>query len=338
MESLIISLIIGFLTIIIVTPYFKRFLEKIGVIGIDMQKKNKPKIATSGGLPLTVGFLGSILTYVFLTTFLTKASTNLTLLFASTTSIMIIALLGFLDDINIQTFKNSKRKEKDIRVGLKQWQKALIPLFAAVPLMTIQAGFSTVSIPFVGVINLGLIYPLIIIPLIIGFTSNAANMLAGMNGLETGLGIILLTSTGLYSLFYGTIEGAIIALSLSACLLAFLKFNKYPAKFLPGDSLTYLIGAVFGASIVIGNIEKFAIIAFIPWFIEFLMKARGKFKVSSLGELQKNGSLKPKYKKIFSWTHISMRLVRKEEYIAPLMMSVETGFCLLAFIIARITV
>ena len=41
-ESLLISIGIGFVTTLIVTPYFKKFLEKIGIVATDKQKK-KPR-------------------------------------------------------------------------------------------------------------------------------------------------------------------------------------------------------------------------------------------------------------------------------------------------------
>ena len=170
------------------------------------------------------------------------------------------------------------------------------------------------------------------------FTSNATNLLAGMNGLEAGLGLILLTATGVYSLLYGTIEAAIVSLTMASCLFAFLFYNSYPAKFLPGDTLTYMIGVVFGTSIVIGNIEKFALIVFIPWFVEFLLKARKKFKASSLGVLQPDGTLKPKYKKIYSLTQIGMKLLKREKYIAPFFMLIETCLSILAFILTRLVI
>ncbi|MFA5406172.1 MAG: hypothetical protein WC307_02340 [Candidatus Nanoarchaeia archaeon] len=337
-ESLIITIITGFVATIIIAPYLKRFLEKIGMKAMDIQKKNKPKMATSGGIPIAIGLLTALMAYIFITVFVTNAGTNLTLLFAGLTSVLTITLLITLDDINIQPEQRTNKDEIDTRIGLKQWHKVIISLIAAVPLMAINAGQSLVSIPFVGPVNIGIIYPLIIVPLIIIFSGNATNMLAGMNGLETGLGLVLLTGTGLYSYFYGTIEGAILALTTAACLAGFLKFNKYPASFLPGDTLPYLVGTVFGASIIIGNIEKFALIAFAPWFIEFALKARKKFKASSLGELQKDGTLKPKYKKTYSLTHLAMRLVKREEYITPFLMMIESLFCVAAFIIARMTI
>ncbi len=337
MMSLILTLIVGFIATFIATFYLKGFLEKIGIVGIDVQKKDKPKIATSAGIPVVIGFLSALMFYIFTATFISNASTNITVLFASLTSILIIVVLLLLDDINIHPARKTSKGEVDTRIGLSQWQKVLIGFFASVPLVVLQAGHSTITIPFLGPVNIGLIYPIIIIPLIITFTSNASNMLAGMNGLSTGMGLVLLTSTGLYSLFYGSIEGAIIALSMASCLAAFLWFNSYPASFLPGDTLTYMIGGVFGVSIITGNIEKFALIAYLPWFIEFLLKARKGFKASSLGVLQKDGTLKPKYDRVYSLTQLGMKLVKKEEYITPLFMFAESLLCIIAFIISRVT-
>lgn len=337
-ESLIITIIIGFLSTLITTPYMKKFLESIGMVATDKQKKNPKTVATSAGLPIIMGFLTALMSYVFITTFITHANTNMKLIFASLSSVLIITMLILLDDIYIQPARKTKKGEIDTRIGLKQWQKVIISLIGAVPLMVLSAGQSTIAFPFFGVINIGWLYPLAFIPLIIIFTSNATNMLAGMNGLEAGAGAVLLTATGLFSYYFGNIEGAIIALPMAGCLLAFLNWNKYPAKFLPGDTLTYLVGVTFGVSIIIGNIEKFAAIAFIPWFIEFFLKARKKFKASSLGMIQKDGTLKSKYKSTYSWTHIGMRLVKKEEYITPFIMFIVSLFCIAAFIIARATI
>jgi hypothetical protein len=60
----------------------------------------------------------------------------------------------------------------------------LFPIIAALPLMAIAAGETTMFIPFFGIINLGIIYSLIVIPIGVTGASNAFNMLAGFNGLE----------------------------------------------------------------------------------------------------------------------------------------------------------
>lgn len=337
--SLLGSSFIALLTTLLVTPYIKSKFESIGLVAMDVQKKERPRMATSGGVPLLLGFLIGILTYVAYTTFISGAQTNLTLVFAGlTTTLLMTLLVGLFDDMIIQPEGKTHKGEKDTRIGLRQKDKLLLSIIGIVPLMVVNAGNSSVTLPFMGQVNFSLFYPLIIVPLIILFSSNATNMLAGMNGLETGLGIVLLGSSGVYALLYGNIEGALIALAATGTLIGFLYYNKYPARFLPGDSLTYFIGVSFAASIIIGNIEKFALIAFIPWFIEFVLKARKKFQASSLGILQPDGTLKPKYDKTYSLTHVAMRFVKKEKRITQLLVAMEVIICIIAFIIARVTV
>lgn len=340
MESVIIVLIISFASTLFITPKLMRFLRGCGILGIDQQKTDKPILPSSGGLAVAFGLLAGIMAYIAFSTFVLGGSSGLNLMLAASSTILIIALIGMLDDINI---KSTKRKDssgtEEYRVGLPQWLKPLLTLPAAIPLMAVSAGESILTPPFTGlVIELGLLYPLVLVPVAVLCISNATNMLAGMNGLEAGLGFIASLSVGIYSLIAmpigrpGGVEGAIIALSLAAALLAFLRFNRYPAKVLPGDSLTYLIGATFAAAVIIGNVEMFAFIVFLPWVAEAFLKLRGRFAVSSLGDLQPDGTLKSKYKNVYSLTHLVMRSGRfTEKQVTLILLVVEIVFCLLAF-------
>jgi len=58
--------------------------------------------------------------------------------------------------------------------------------------------------------------------------------------------------------------------------------------------MTYSVGALIAIVAILGNIEKFALFLFIPYFLEFILKARGKFKKESFAEVQEDGSLKLK--------------------------------------------
>ncbi|MEE9405809.1 MAG: hypothetical protein V3V26_00195 [Candidatus Aenigmarchaeota archaeon] len=309
------------------------FLRGCGIIGIDQQKKEKPLLPSSGGLTVAFGLLTGIMAYIALSTFILHNVINLSLMLAASSTILIVVLVGLLDDINI---KSTKRRDstgtEEFRVGLPQWLKPLLTLPAAIPLMAVSAGESLITPPFIGMFELGLLYPLLLVPIAVLCVSNATNMLAGMNGLEASLGFLASLSVGIYALLIGRVEGAIIALALAAALLAFLKFNWYPAKILPGDSLTYLIGATFVAAIIIANVEMFAVIVFIPWMVEAFLKLRGKFAVASLGDLQPDGTLKSKYRKVYSLTHLVMRSGRfREKQVTLILMGVELLFCLLAF-------
>ena len=324
----------AFLTGLIFYKWIRKFLFRVGIRGIDQQKAGKPVLPTSAGIIVLISILAGMFLFIGLDSFVLGTNINLSYILAAGFSIFIITFIGFFDDINVSPILKKDKGLKDYRIGLKQWQKPLLVLPAAIPLMAVRAGVTQMSLPFLGTINFGIIYPLVLIPLAVVFVTNATNMLAGMNGLESGLGLIATFSLGTYALIIGRPEAAIIAFSAAGALAAILIFNWYPAKILPGDSLTYLIGASIISSIVIGDMEKFGIIIFIPWMIEFLLKLRSKFTARSLGQLQQNGTLKSSYKKSYSLTHILMKRGNlKESKITSYLLLIEAIICLAALVI-----
>lgn len=311
LSTLLISVIVAFLITFWATPYFIRFFNRIGVFGTDFQKEKKPVIPLSGGIPVFIGFMIGVMVFVAINVFVDVKPDSLDLLplFAAVLSTSIIALIGFFDDINVRTKRVAIGSDAiDYKIGLKQWQKPLLTLLAAIPLMAVNSGVSDVVLPILGTINLGLFYPLLLIPIAVVCVSNATNMLAGMNGLETGMMAVASGGLTAYLLANGEIAGAVISGIGCASLLAFLFYNWSPAKMFPGDSLTYFSGAMFVSAVIIGNVEKFGILIFTPWIIEAILKLRGKFKVRSYGDLQKGGWIKAPYQKIYSLTHLAMKL------------------------------
>lgn len=334
MLTLILAVMISFFTVFFLAPSVKKFLERADIAGVDQQKRTKPKMATSAGILIMVSVLLGGFFFIGANTFLIHDYVNLTYLLAAYCSIFMVAFIGFLDDLNVAKRPKKVKGVDDIRIGLKQWQKPLLTLPAAIPLMAIMAGTTTMSVPFLGAVDFGILYPLVLIPIAVVVVSNATNMLAGMNGLETGMGIVSMFSLGLYTFMLGRIEASVIAFTLCFALLAFLKWNWCPARFLPGDSLTYLIGATFAAVVIIGNVEKFGIFVFLPWIIEAFLKLRSKFRARSLGNLQKDGTLSPPYEKIYSLTHLVMKIKpMKEKQITTLLILFEMIVCVLAFIL-----
>lgn len=339
MHSLIYILfasIAAFLATHYVTPRMISVSKTIGAVGHDIHKKNKPDVAELGGFPVILGYLTGILSYVFILTFYLGLDGDTTSkILAATLGIMIITLFGMLDDL---TALLRKRKiiggkiNSEKKVGFKQTTKFLLPVFAAVPLMVVNSGVSYINIPFFGNVDLGIFYSLIMVPLGIFGASNATNMLAGMNGLTAGLGAILIASLGIFALLNGTAIAAAIAFIFVAVLIGFLKYNWCPAKIFPGDSLDYTIGAVAASVAILGNIERFAIIAFIPWFAEFLLKSRSRFKAESFGILQADGTLVAPYEKTYSLTHAVMKSGRfTEKQVVSILLAIETVFCAIAF-------
>ena len=337
--TLLVPAIAAFAITVIATKFFMSYMLESGVIAIDYNKKAKPKIPSAGGVAVSFGIAIGVLTYIFGSSFpspshpfyLPVADTNI--LFAFILSVILITLVGFIDDINVKSSATSTTGMKDIRKGLKQWQKPFLTLIGAIPLVAINAGVSSVAVPFVGNIYLGLIYPLLIIPLAIIFGANAFNLLGGFNGISTGSGIVISAGMLIYSILFGTYIGALISAILFAALVAFAFFDFYPSKLLPGDSFTYGIGGALIALMIIGNMESFGIVIFMPYIIEFILHLRGRFNITDLGKLQKDMTFKAPYgKKIYSLTHVIMNMKKCKEYeVSAYMWLINIGFVVLAF-------
>lgn len=324
--------IISFLVVWSMTPWLIRYLNRIGLVVKDMNKEGTPLVPVSGGLAVVAGVFSGWITFVFFRTFFPRSAglvlDNSTLLhfFAGITAILIISFVGFIDDLIINRSKNRSS-------GLKQWQKPLITLAAAVPLMVVDAGVNVMGFPFLGEVKLGLMYPLLFIPIGVVGAANMVNMLGGFNGMETGMGIIYTGMLGLYAYSHQSYIGALIALVTFASLIAFYFYNKCPAKILPGDSLTYLLGATLACIAILGNMEKACLIVSIPFFIEFFLKARSKFRAQSYGYC-KDGKIHSRYKKVYSIPHIFTRTGKfTEKQITWFMILIELGFSSLIWVI-----
>lgn len=73
---------------------------------------------------------------------------------------------------------------------------------------------------------------------------NAINLIDGVDGLASGVGLIATVSFGLWFSFSGDKHWALISFSLAGALVGFLVFNFNPARIFMGDSGSLIIGAV----------------------------------------------------------------------------------------------
>ncbi len=334
-QTILIPGIIVFIVTLIATRFLIGYLYNAGIVAEDRNKGKVKRIASSGGLAVAAGIIFGILAYTSGGTFVFKPVLDISQLLAVALSIMLIAMVGFLDDINVQRKRVRSTDMMDIRQGLKQWQKPVLTLVGALPLMAINAGISVVNIPFLGNVDLGLFYPLLIIPIAVIFVSNAVNLLGGFDGLQPGMTLVAGIGLFIYSVFFGTYMGTLLSTLMVAAILAFLPFNARNARIIPGDSFTYAIGATMVAIMVMGHEEAFGIIIFIPWMIEFFLHLRRRFRVTDLGIRQPDGTLKAPYgRKIYSLTHLVMNVKKATEAdVTVYLCSLEALFVILAFLL-----
>jgi len=258
-------LIVSFAVSFFVFPLMIPRLKRSGIVGINMNSEKHEEIPEMGGLVIAVGFGAGIVFAIFLRAFYNLfLSVSLISVLAVLATVLIVVLIGIFDDL----------------ISIRQTTKAFLPIFAALPLMAIKEGYSIIRIPCIGLINFGVFYPLVLVPLGITGAANAVNMLAGFNGLEVGMGVMAVGSLAIIAYLIGQTTALIILLAILGALLAALYYNWYPAKILVGDVGTLSIGAVIACAVIIGNYETAGIIITIPYVVDFLIKAKNKFPYS----------------------------------------------------------
>ncbi|VVB68307.1 Phospho-N-acetylmuramoyl-pentapeptide-transferase [Candidatus Norongarragalina meridionalis] len=253
------------------------------IVAHDDNKPKRPLVANMGGFAIYAGMASAILLGILFMTFLDANERISVFLLASLASITLLALIGAFDDL----FNLSWRR------------KILLPIIGAFPLVAIMAGDTTMSMPFVGQVTLGWIYTFVLIPLGITGAANALNMTAGYNGVEAGIGAVMSFFLLIIAFFSGVLAAQIIlAACLGACL-AFLYFNWYPSRIFPADIGTLSIGAAIACAVIVGNIEKFGVICFIPAFYElgatvyYLFRNVDRRKACHSPVIAKDGRLSP---------------------------------------------
>ncbi len=309
--------LIALLVTFILTKTLIPRLKAAGMTGGDENKLDSPQTPEMGGIAIVAGLSAGLLLAIFFQSFLTL-DFNLIFVLAALITIIFAAFIGLTDDL----------------LDLPQWLKASLPLFAAIPLVAVKAAGSTVlGIPFLGTVDFGILYILALIPLGVAVPMNLTNMLAGFNGMESGMGLIMFSAMALLAVSMGSVEMALIAFSMIGALLAFSYFNFFPARVFPGDVGTLTIGAALGSMVIIGNLESAGAILVIPYVIDFFIKAKNRFPHTK--QEIKNGKLYPKDGKVKGFVHLVMKLSNgiSERKLVMVFIAIEAVVAIVALLL-----
>ncbi len=324
---LLVSVLVSFLLTIIFLPKWIKVCRKIGLVWEDMNKFRCPKnVAASGGIIVVMAFVLGVLTYVALKTFVFNGTVRALEIFALLSVVLILAIVGLVDDL--LGWKNN---------GLPNRIRLVLAFAASIPLVVISAGTHFMVLPFIGSVNFGILYPLFLIPIGIAGAATTYNFLAGFNGLESGQGILILSFLSFVAYVSGSPWLAVVGLCMVASLIGFYYFNRFPAKVFPGDIMTYAIGALIAGMAILGNFEKIAVVVFIPYIIEVVLKLRGGLEKHSFGVSDKSGKLKMPYDKVYGLEHLAIKVLNKfgratEKKVTYLIHAFQILFILIAFL------
>jgi len=292
-------------------PWLIRSLHGTSAMGKDLNKPHKPLVPEMGGLAVILGFsLGVVVLVLF-----GAGATNDAFYFAALAAILGAGVVGLLDDM----------------FRIRNRTKALLPFLLALPLGV--AVYSAGDRSLLGFdLGVGIVFAVAL-----GVTSagNAANMLEGLNGLGSGLAVIITTTLIVLSILEQADEGLFLLFPLLGALLAFLWFNRYPARVFPGDSMTLFSGAAIASAAIISSppLKTVGAFLFLPMILEFILKARGRFRAENYGRPDAQGRLMWDGR-IESLSHAIMRWrPLKEWQIVAILWGIEASVCAVALVL-----
>ncbi len=269
-----------------------------------------------GGTAVLLGFSVGVVYLAVFATWVTPPA----VVSAAMLAILGSGFVGILDDL----------------FGLSQRYKAVLPFLASLPLgITVFTSLSTELLGF----DIGLLM-ILLVPLGVTSAANAANMLEGYNGLGAGLGVIMSTALIVLAFLLGADAGLFLLVPLLAALLAFLWYNRYPARVFPGDSMTLTVGAAIACAAIVSqpSFKLYGLVLFVPMIVEFALKARGRFRAENYGYVAPDGRLSY-HGRVESLTHLLIRRGHLKEWqVVAILWGVEAGLAAALLVAVALTV
>ncbi|MGP4078985.1 glycosyltransferase family 4 protein [Pseudalkalibacillus sp. R45] len=233
----ILSFLIPCLTVLILTPYVKKFAIRIHAVDHPDQRKVHGKVmARLGGLAI---FIGVVVGY-FTSGLYTEEVTGITL------AGIVIILTGLFDDLYTLSPK--------IKLGGQ--------ILAALLVISSGLTIDILNLPFIGMFEVGIwAYPLTLI-WIIGIT-NSINLIDGLDGLAAGISSIVIGTIAVMAFLNGNVLILTIALVILGSVIGFLVYNFHPAKIFMGDTGSLFLGYMISVLSILGLYKSVTLFSFV---------------------------------------------------------------------------
>ncbi len=238
----IISCVVAFFVVFVMTPPLIKFLGNRNFAVKDMNKKEDVMVVRPGGPSIILGIIAAeIVLYTFL---------QLNEILAIIITTFAAFVIGYIDD----------------RKVMGGWFKPVALAIAAIPIIAFGAYDSDLTFPLFGTVQIPALYLALII-FMIPITGNTINSIDVLNGVASGFMVIASFSLSICLFIIGNYEIAIVSLPLGFVSLAFYKYHKIPSKIFPGDSGALTFGAMYSVIAIVGGVEILAAIALLPAII-----------------------------------------------------------------------
>ena len=231
--DIIFSLITTFLITYLAIPKVIFFAERLRLLDeAGIRASHKGSVPIFGGIAIFTGIIFSLLFWADIE--------NIQYLLVS---ILIVFFVGVIDDLLVLSpFKKIVGQVIAI---------SIIIFFGDLQIDNMHGVLGVYDLP----IWIGTLFTIFVVIVI----TNAYNLIDGVDGLAGGIGVISSFSFGVIVLLMGQSDMAIVAFTLMGALLAFLKYNLYPAKIFMGDTGSLVVGLIL--SILAINIIRYGLVA-----------------------------------------------------------------------------
>ncbi len=184
----------------------------------DERKHHQGVIPSLGGIAIFIGFIFSLCFW--------SNQKDIVELQYIICSLLLLFFTGIKDDIvNLVAYK---------KLIVQIICSCIIIRFAGIYFTSFYGLFGIYDIPY----SLSFVFTLFTM---IGIT-NAFNLIDGINTLAASIGILALSCFGIWFYLTGHSQYAILSFSLIGSLIAFLHYNKTPAKIFMGDTGSLILG------------------------------------------------------------------------------------------------
>jgi UDP-GlcNAc:undecaprenyl-phosphate GlcNAc-1-phosphate transferase len=197
----------------------------------DLHRKlHQDATPLGGGVAVLVSSVGAVVGALILSdSQRSQAGDNAWFLAGILSAAIVLCLIGLIDD----------------RFGLRGRQKLLGQFVAAG--IVLASGMIIERVEIFGIsIELGVLSAPLTLFWLLG-AINAVNLIDGMDGLATSVGLVLSIAVAVMASLSGHATEAFLALALAGALTGFLVYNSPPASIFLGDAGSMIIGLVLGA-------------------------------------------------------------------------------------------
>lgn len=246
MTLLILTTGVAFVASVLLTPFVRELARRLGIVDHpDKHRKLHERSIPLGGGVAVAGAVGlAVLAVLFFGGRLQQVILRESFfIIGFSLAVLAICLVGLADD----------------RFGLRGRQKLTGQIVAAS--LVVASGLIIQDIQiFSWEIQLGLLAAPFTIFWVLG-AINALNLLDGVDGLATSVGIVLSFGLAIIAFMNGHQADAMLALAVAGALLGFLCYNFPPASIFLGDAGSMLIGLVLGVLAIRSSLKGPATIA-----------------------------------------------------------------------------